>query len=117
MSRGKVIGKQLYVTKPNRKLAKIIGRQMPVTKPNTVHKSPTDYDRRNNQYSIDNELFEMDGEEHMKDFTIAKKIAQDIYDNIIASGAHAARVTDSEPPVIEVYGITDEVYIITVDVK
>ena len=94
-----------------------IGRALPVRRAEQIHKSPTDYNRRENQRVVDKELSEMDEEEDMKDYTQANKLAEEICDSIVANGINAARVTDTEPPVIEVYGITDEVLKITVDVE
>ena len=37
-----------------------IGRKLPVTKPEMTHKTPMDYDRRDNEHIIEKELEEMD---------------------------------------------------------
>lgn len=90
-------------------------RPFPVHRVEQVHKSPMDYDRRDNERSIKQEL----KEEDMKDYTRADKIAEDIYQMIIDKGSCAARIL-TEPdqsPVIEVFGITHEVIKITVDVE
>lgn len=59
----------------------------------------------------------MDEEEDMKDYARAKVMAKDVFNYLVGRGANATRLVDTEPPVIEVYGITDEVLEITVDVK
>jgi len=53
----------------------------------------------------------------MKDYSKAREMADRIRDMVMETGIHAARVTDTEPPVVEVYGITKDVLKITVDVE
>lgn len=53
----------------------------------------------------------------MKDYTRAKKVAHGILKHILEQNVNAARLMDGVPPVVEVYGVTDEVLEITVDVR
>lgn len=102
----------------SRELAKRIGRMIPVRKPNVVHRSITDYDRRDSKSVIEEALSEMDEEDDMKNYTRVKAVAEEIFTFMACKGVNAVSYPeDTEPPVIKVYGITDEILEITVDVK
>jgi len=90
---------------------------LPVRRPEMVHKSPVDYDRRENARVVEKELSESDEEEGMKDYTLVKQMAEEICDYFVAKDVYAGRVTDTEPPVVELYGIDEEIIRITVDTE
>jgi len=103
-------------------LKRKIGRMLPVRRPEMVHRSPVDYDRRENARVVEKELFEgdeseSDEEEDMKDYTLVKRMAEEICDYFVAKDVYAGRVTDTEPPVVELYGIDEEIIRITVDTE
>jgi hypothetical protein len=92
-------------------------RPLPVRRVEQIHKSPKDYDRRDNVAAVEEGLKETEEDDMEKDYTRAEAMAEEILSMVIKDGIHAARITRTKPPVVEVYGITDEVIKITVDVE
>lgn len=86
-------------TPASRRLAKSLSRKLPVGRSTEMHKSPLDYDRRNNKDAIEQELAEMECE--MEEDVGLHDLVMEVFTHLVGKGVDATRYVEY-PPVIGV---------------